>query len=105
VLYGFTAYLKANSRGLALHEILPWFILGFLGLIVLRSLGLIPGASLPILTRLTTLLTTIAMAALGFGVDVRVIAQAGIRVRLAVTTSLIALGSMSYALIVLSRVA
>jgi uncharacterized membrane protein YadS len=104
VLYGFTAYLKANSRGLALHEILPWFILGFLGLIVLRSLGL-PGASLPILTRLTTLLTTIAMAALGFGVDMRVIAQAGIRVRLAVTASLIALGSMSYALIVLSRVA
>jgi uncharacterized membrane protein YadS len=39
------------------------------------------------------------MAALGLGVDVRVVAKTGIRVTLAVTASLIVLGVMSYALI------
>jgi uncharacterized membrane protein YadS len=39
------------------------------------------------------------MAALGLGVDVRVVARTGARVTLAVTVSLIALGVMSYALI------
>jgi len=45
------------------------------------------------------LLTTIAMAALGLGVDVRVVARSGVRVTLAVTVSLIVLGVMSYGLI------
>ena len=44
-------------------------------------------------------MTTVAMAALGLGVDVRVIARTGVRVTLAVTVSLIVLGVMSYGLI------
>ena len=43
--------------------------------------------------------TTFAMAALGLGVDVRVVARTGARVTLAVTGSLIVLGVLSYALI------
>ena len=39
------------------------------------------------------------MAALGLGVDVRTVARTGVRVTLAVTASLIALGMMSYGLI------
>jgi uncharacterized membrane protein YadS len=44
-------------------------------------------------------LTTIAMAALGLGVDIRVVGRSGARVTLAVTVSLIVLGVMSYGLI------
>jgi uncharacterized membrane protein YadS len=44
------------------------------------------------------------MAALGLGVDIRVVARTGIRVTLAVTASLIVLGVMSYALIRLSGI-
>jgi uncharacterized membrane protein YadS len=39
------------------------------------------------------------MAALGLGVDIRVVAKSGVRVTLAVTASLVVLGSISYALI------
>ena len=98
------ANLKSNSRGPALHEMIPWFIAGFLGLMMLRSLGLVPAAALPSLTHATALLTTVAMAGLGLGVDVRVVARTGFRVTLAVTASLIVLGLMSYALILASSI-
>jgi uncharacterized integral membrane protein (TIGR00698 family) len=92
-------HAKSNRGGPALNEMVPWFIIGFLTLMVTRSLGVIPLAALPSLTHTAALLTTVAMAALGLGVDVRVVARTGLRVTLAVTVSLIALGAMSYALI------
>jgi uncharacterized membrane protein YadS len=51
------------------------------------------------LKQLAAVLTTISMAALGLGVDVRVVAQAGARVVAAVTLSLVVLGGISFALI------
>ncbi len=69
-------------------ELVPWFIVGFLVVLAARSLGLIPQALLPRVTGTAALLTTVAMAALGLGVDVRVVAQTGMRVTLAVTASL-----------------
>jgi uncharacterized membrane protein YadS len=51
------------------------------------------------ITGIAATLTTIAMAALGLGVDIRVVVKSGVRVTLAVTASLIVLGSISYALI------
>jgi uncharacterized membrane protein YadS len=59
---------------------------------------------LPAVTRAAAILTTVAMAALGLGVDVRVVARTGARVTLAVTVSLIVLGLMSYGLIRLLEV-
>ena len=53
---------------------------------------------------LASALTTVSMAALGLGVDVRVVARAGLRVSLAVTVSLILLGAMSLGLILGLRV-
>jgi uncharacterized integral membrane protein (TIGR00698 family) len=81
------------------HELVPWFIIGFLVVLAARSFGLIPSAVLPAITHTAAVLTTVAMAALGLGVDVRVVAHTGLRVTLAVTASLIVLGLMSYALI------
>ena len=88
-----------------LHQLLPWFIVGFLVMAAIRSLGLIPPAVLPAVSLATGLLTTISMAALGLGVDVRVVARAGIRVTGAVTLSLLVLGFISFALIWLLGVA
>jgi uncharacterized membrane protein YadS len=90
---------RINRRRPALTELVPWFIIGFLLLLVVRSLGFIPQAVLPPITRTAGLMTTIAMAGLGLGVDIRVVARTGLRVTLAVTLSLILLGVMSYALI------
>jgi uncharacterized integral membrane protein (TIGR00698 family) len=87
------------NRGPRLRDMVPWFIAGFVFLIVIRSLGLIPHTLVPAVTEMATLLTSIAMAGLGLGVELPAIARTGMRVTLAVTASLIVLGIMSYALI------
>jgi uncharacterized integral membrane protein (TIGR00698 family) len=83
----------------ALHHLVPWFIVGFLAVLTIRSLGLIPVVVLPPLKNIAALLTTISMAALGLGVDVKVVARAGLRVSAAVTFSLMVLGGISLGLI------
>jgi uncharacterized integral membrane protein (TIGR00698 family) len=90
---------RPNRRGPRLTELVPWFIVGFLVVLGVRSLSLVPPALLPHITGSAAVLTTVAMAALGLGVDIRVVARTGPRVTLAVTASLIVLGLMSYALI------
>jgi uncharacterized integral membrane protein (TIGR00698 family) len=87
------------------RELVPWFIIGFLLLAVARSFGLIPQDVVRPLRTVAAVLTTIAMAALGLGVDVRTVAKAGLRVATAVTISLIVLGLISFALIRLAAVA
>lgn len=86
-------------------QIVPWFIIGFLALMALRSFGLIPQAVLPVLQYASTGLTIISMAALGLGVDIRSVAQAGGRVTLTAVLSLLALGAISLGLIDLLSVA
>jgi uncharacterized membrane protein YadS len=94
-----TTGARTNKSRPDWHEIVPWFITGFLVVLIVRSLGLIPQVALPLITQIAAILTTIAMAALGLGVDIRVVAKSGVRVTLAVTASLIVLGLISYALI------
>ncbi len=88
-----------------LHQLVPWFIAGFLVVAAIRSFGLIPESALLPVKTVAGLLTTVSMAALGLGVDVRVVAAAGLRVTCAVTLSLVVLGVISVGLIRLLAVA
>ena len=81
------------------QELVPWFIIGFLLIAAARSLGLIPQPLLAPLASTAAILTTVSMAALGLGVDVRAVAKAGAQVTTAVTASLIVLGLISLILI------
>ena len=90
---------KARPGRLGFFKVVPWFILGFLALASLRSLGLVPDAASQPVARLAGLLTVVSMAALGLGVDVRVLARVGGRVTLAVTGSLVVLLVVSLSLI------
>jgi uncharacterized integral membrane protein (TIGR00698 family) len=83
----------------ALHQLVPWFIVAFLGMVAARSFGLIPTAVLAPTANLATALTIVSMAALGLGVDVRVLAKAGPRVTVVVMLSLATLGALAYGLI------
>jgi uncharacterized membrane protein YadS len=74
---------------------MPWFITGFLLAAVLNSLGLVPQPTLKPLQVIAGLLTTVAMAALGLGVDLRALARIGLRVTLAVAVSLLLLIGLS----------
>lgn len=98
------AHSRSNRRGPRFREMIPWFITGFLALMLTRSLGLIPTAMVPPVTHAAALLTTIAMAGLGLGVDLRTVVRTGLRVTLAVTASLVILGVISYALIRISGI-
>ena len=87
------------QRRPSLATLVPWFILGFLLMVGLRTVGLVPGQALGRISEAATLLTVGSMAALGLGVDVRVVAKAGARVTAAVVLSLGGLGAISLALL------
>jgi uncharacterized integral membrane protein (TIGR00698 family) len=89
----------AGRVKLKLSKLVPWFILGFLALVAMRSLGAIPPVTLPPIALLANVLTVVAMAALGLGTDLKVVARAGGKVTAAVTCSLLLLGGVSFALI------
>ena len=80
-------------------QVMPWFVLGFVALVLCRSAGLVPDAALPPIGRVATLLTVIAMAGLGLGTDVRALASAGGRVTAAVVLSLAGLAAVSLGLL------
>ena len=89
----------AKETRLAWHKVVPWFIIGFLALVALRSANIVPTAALSPISSTANVLTIISMAALGLGVDVRMVAQAGPRVTLAVVLSIVALVLISLVLI------
>jgi uncharacterized integral membrane protein (TIGR00698 family) len=60
-------------------RLVPWFLVGFVLLAGVNSLGLIPGSARPGLLDATTLLITIALAAIGMSTDVRAMRVAGAR--------------------------
>ncbi|KAB0266452.1 YeiH family protein [Microvirga brassicacearum] len=99
VVLGLSLAVGRSSRGLSLSRLVPWFIVGFLLLAALRSAGLIPDMILGAILPIATALTIISMAALGLGVDLKVLARVGGRVTLAVTLSLIVLIAISLGLI------
>lgn len=87
------------AGGPGLHRLLPWFIVGFVAMIGLRSLDLIPQGFLLPIAAASSLLTVISMAALGLQTDIRAVARAGGRAIATVTLSLAALVLLSLSLI------
>lgn len=94
----------AAVRKIGLFRLVPWFIIGFLGLATLRSLRLIPDMVVIPISRVAGVLTVVSMAALGLGVDVRILSHVGGRVTAAVTLSLLLLLAMSTALVMVLAV-
>jgi uncharacterized integral membrane protein (TIGR00698 family) len=90
---------RASAETLNFRKIVPWFVLGFVVLAVLRSTGVIPDAASAAAKVAATWLTIAAMAALGLTVDVRSVRQVGARVVLAVSGSLLTLITLAVLLI------
>ncbi|WP_040678520.1 YeiH family protein [Nitratireductor pacificus] len=92
-------YGRRSGSHPSFAQMVPWFILGFLAMMGLRSLDAIPAAVLPAMDHAAGLLTIVAMAALGLTVDIRAVMKSGSRVVAAALLSLGFLGAVSYALI------
>ena len=84
-----------RMRAHGFNRLVPWYILGFLGMSGLRSAGVIPMAWIASLALVASMLTVLSMAALGLGVDVRKVMDAGGRVVMAVTLSIMLLALLS----------
>ncbi|MEP6619687.1 MAG: putative sulfate exporter family transporter [bacterium] len=87
------------AGGMSFTRFVPWFIVGFLALAVLRSAGTIPPSWIAPTRTLSGWLTVAAMAALGLGVDLKAVGRAGRPVVITVTASLAVLILLSVTLI------
>ncbi|WP_347557719.1 putative sulfate exporter family transporter [Robbsia sp. KACC 23696] len=90
-----SASQASGPRPLAWHQLCPWFVIGFLVLMGLRSADALPHAMLAPAQSISSLLTIVSMAALGLGVDIRDIARSGGRVVAAAMLALLCLGGLS----------
>ena len=99
------AAAEAPRRGVAIHQLVPWFIIGFLMMMVARSMDLIPAAALPVMADAAKVLTVLSMAALGLSTDARAVARSGVRIASVVILSLLALLGLALALIYLLALA
>lgn len=89
--------LRKQSSGhhIGINKLVPWFIIGFILMIILRSVGVIPDILVHPLNIITVILTNISMAALGLGVELRSVAKSGVRVIMAALLSLLVLGCLA----------
>ena len=87
----------AAKRGVAAY--LPWFVLAFLALAAIRSVGLLPDAVANPAREASRLLTILAMAGLGFGVELAAVRTVGPRVGAAVIGSLLFLAVFTITMI------
>ncbi|MGI8508954.1 MAG: YeiH family protein [Gemmatimonadaceae bacterium] len=81
----------AARPAFSITRYVPWFIIGFIGLAVLRSMGVVPASWVMPTRTVSTWLTVAAMAALGLGVDLKAIRSVGKPVIATVSASLILL--------------
>jgi uncharacterized integral membrane protein (TIGR00698 family) len=67
----------APRAKIAYARLVPWFIVGFLVLAAVRAVGVVPVPVVDTARVVSSALTVLAMAALGLGVDVRVLRRVG----------------------------
>lgn len=83
----------------SLTRFVPWFIIGFLLLATLRSVGVLNDSLAGAARTVSAWLTVAAMAALGLGVDIRVVRRVGRPVIATVSASLAVLIALALTLI------
>lgn len=81
------------------HKMVPWFILGFATMMGLRFSGAVSDEISIELGNISNVLTVVAMAGLGLGVDVRDLTHSGGRVIMTATLSIVVLALLAFALI------
>lgn len=91
----------AGSSSLTLTKLFPWFIIGFVALMILRSVHVIPDAAGGVSKDVSKILTAVAMAGLGLSVDLRSVKATGPRVFAVVATLTVLLIASALVLITL----
>lgn len=87
----------APGARLSLGKLLPWFVVGFLASALLRTAGAIPASLVDPATETSRVLTAVAMAGLGLGVDIRTVRATGPRVAMVVLILTVLLVTSAFA--------
>ena len=69
----------ARAGGVRVFRLVPWFLVGFLVVVVLRTTGVLPAAAAPGFSTAATFLITVALAAVGVSTDFAALRRAGFR--------------------------
>ncbi|WP_225972852.1 YeiH family protein [Paracoccus jeotgali] len=80
---------------------IPWFVLGFVGMVLLASTGWVPAATEPATTAATQFLLATALAAMGLETDIRNLTAAGLRPALLGAGAWVFVSAFSLALVTL----
>ena len=91
--------LPAVRKRPPLRRLVPWFVVAFLVLALLRSLGVIPAAVGDQSRVAGNILLTIGMVGVGFGIDPQAVRAVGFKVGLATVLSLVAMIVLAVVLI------
>ncbi len=92
-------FMKSPTSPRGLAPAIPWFVTVFMIMAVARSVGVIDSHLSHLAAFASTVLTGLAMAALGLMVDLRVVLRAGSRVSTTAVLSILVIGSLGCALI------
>ena len=90
---------EATPNRLSPSKFLPWFVIGFGALALLRTASVIPEGIGDAAKEISKILTAVAMAGLGLSVDVRSVRASGAQVGLVVIALTILLVTMALAIV------
>ncbi|QCR45244.1 putative sulfate exporter family transporter [Curtobacterium sp. SGAir0471] len=74
-----TADGSRRAGGVRVLRLVPWFLVGFLVVVLLRTTGVLPAAAAPGFSTAATFLITVALAAVGVSTDFAALRRAGFR--------------------------
>ena len=70
---------KHGNAGIDSHPPMPWFVLGFVAMVGLNSVVTIPAEVKSVIVSITTILLTMALAAMGLETDIGKLRAKGLR--------------------------
>jgi uncharacterized membrane protein YadS len=95
----YVARSSAGARGFSWWNAIPGFVLGFLALAGLNSVGVFPPAALRLLRDASALLIVVALAGVGLETDIAAMRRIGLRPFYAGLAAAAFMAVISYALI------
>ncbi|WIE67801.1 putative sulfate exporter family transporter [Curtobacterium sp. MCLR17_054] len=70
---------KGPGRGFRVFRLVPWFLIGFLVVVLFRTVGVLPASVAPGFATAASFLITVALAAIGCSTDFAALRRAGFR--------------------------
>ncbi len=92
---------KSEEKKAFSLSIIPWFILGFLAMSAINSLGIIPASVSQAFVNIAYILIAMAMAGLGLNVEIKTFKELGVKAFIAGLIGSVCLSVLGYILVIL----